>query len=896
MNKNLSIKFSLVRGFLLALLLNLSLGLSAQQLQYLGDNMGSHIATKDLKMNAKNIVNAAGLVIGSASFTNPNVILDINSLSKVMVIPRITNIATLTGTIDNGSLAYDVATNKFYIRENNAWSSFGDFSLASGQVMLGNASNRAIAVALSGDITVSPLGVTTIGDKKVSIAKLATTGTADANKVFATNITSGDPELISRNDLAIPKYTLAQRDAIVSPANNMLIFNTDSRTLQVYDSGLSAWVNTGSAASNNLPVVSTAISSATSTKPDTAVVQGTVTNPGTIPVTARGVCWNIATGPTTSNFVTNDGAGSGTFSSILSGLRPSTKYYVRAYAVNGLATIYGNEITVTTNTAGTPVVSSTAPGTNLTYSSATSGGTITSDRGSAVTARGIVWNDTGSPLVTNSSDLKAVDTGIGIGSFQSEMTGLSAAKKYFVRAYATNGTATSYGPQVEIITAPVVLPTVTTADATKTGATVSVGGTVTDGGGGTVTSRGVYYSTSQPPTSANSTRIIGNGLGAFSASLSALTPGTTYYYTAFATNSTGTTTGLVKSVVPNGPPVLDPAALTYNSLTTNSINLASSLNNDGGQTTTRGFVYSTTAGPTTANSSIAAGTGVGNFSSLISGLTQGTPYYFRAYATNPSGTVYGTEFKITTKATLVFNFNGSAGSPYTSTPIAFTVPDGVTSINIKCYGASGGGTYAGQGGYAEGQLAVAANQTYYLFVGGVGATNTGSTTYTYPASYNGGGQGYGINGAGGGGGGATDVRAGGQALSNRIIVAGGGGGAGDDASYNAGGAGGGDSGADALGVTQDYAGKGGTQTSGGARQSVYVNEGTSGTLGQGGNAGTPNQRNGGGGGGYYGGGSGSAGGGGGGSGMINKNSSYQFSNPILTRGGNVGFGKIIISW
>ena len=41
---------------------------------------------------------------------------------------------------------------------------------------------------------------------------------------------------------------------------------------------------------------------------------------------------------------TNDGTGSGTFSSNLSGLIPNTTYYVRAYATNNTGTAYGNEI------------------------------------------------------------------------------------------------------------------------------------------------------------------------------------------------------------------------------------------------------------------------------------------------------------------------------------------------------------------------------------------------------------------------------------------------------------------------------------------------------------------------------------------------------------------------
>ena len=40
---------------------------------------------------------------------------------------------------------------------------------------------------------------------------------------------------------------------------------------------------------------------------------------------------------------TNDGTGSGTFVSNLSGLTPGTPYYYRAYATNAVGTVYGEQ-------------------------------------------------------------------------------------------------------------------------------------------------------------------------------------------------------------------------------------------------------------------------------------------------------------------------------------------------------------------------------------------------------------------------------------------------------------------------------------------------------------------------------------------------------------------------
>ncbi|MCX6258259.1 MAG: hypothetical protein NTW49_10260, partial [Bacteroidia bacterium] len=79
--------------------------------------------------------------------------------------------------------------------------------------------------------------------------------------------------------------------------------------------------------------------------------------------------------------------------------------------------------------------------TNITFNSATCGGSITSDEGSTVTARGVCWNTSGNPTITDSH----TSDGIATGSFTSSLTGLIASTTYFVRAYATNGNGTGYG-------------------------------------------------------------------------------------------------------------------------------------------------------------------------------------------------------------------------------------------------------------------------------------------------------------------------------------------------------------------------------------------------------------------------------------------------------------------
>ena len=89
------------------------------------------------------------------------------------------------------------------------------------------------------------------------------------------------------------------------------------------------------------PVVTTAsISSVTQT---TAVSGGNITSDGGATVTARGVCWNTSGSPTTSDDLTDDGGGTGSFTSNITELSSNTTYYVRAYATNSAGTSYGGQ-------------------------------------------------------------------------------------------------------------------------------------------------------------------------------------------------------------------------------------------------------------------------------------------------------------------------------------------------------------------------------------------------------------------------------------------------------------------------------------------------------------------------------------------------------------------------
>lgn len=200
-----------------------------------------------------------------------------------------------------------------------------------------------------------------------------------------------------------------------------------------------------------------------------------------------------------------------------------------------------DSVTVSGATTGLAILPPTITTTAPSYVSTTfftSGGKVTADGGGAVTARGVCWDTTGSPTV---SDVHTTD-GTGIGTFASSVTGLAKGTKYYVRAYATNISGTSYGSQESVTTlAAVVPPSVSTSSISNILAvTASAGGTVTDWGGDSVTARGVCWDTSASPTTADNKTVDGSGIGPFSSGLMGLKPGTMYHVRAYAINSAGT--------------------------------------------------------------------------------------------------------------------------------------------------------------------------------------------------------------------------------------------------------------------------------------------------------------------------------------------------------------------
>lgn len=177
---------------------------------------------------------------------------------------------------------------------------------------------------------------------------------------------------------------------------------------------------------------------------------------------------------------------------------------------------------------------------DITQTTAITGGNITSDEGSSVTSRGVCWGVSSKPTIADSK----TSNGKGTGEFYVMVTGLMPDTRYYLRAYASSSEGTGYGNEITFVTLPVELPTLTTSAVTNILSRSAIaGGFISFDGGSDIIARGVCWETSQNPTTLGSKTMDGTGIGGFTSSISDLNPGTLYYLRAYATNDLGTSYG-----------------------------------------------------------------------------------------------------------------------------------------------------------------------------------------------------------------------------------------------------------------------------------------------------------------------------------------------------------------
>jgi hypothetical protein len=372
----------------------------------------------------------------------------------------------------------------------------------------------------------------------------------------------------------------------------------------------------------------------------TAASGGEISSDGGAQVISRGVCWSTSTGPTTAESKTSDGSGTESFTSNLTGLTPNTTYYVRAYAVNIAGPGYGSELSFKTNAAIPPTLT-TASIADITQTTATSGGNVTSDGGVSVTGKGVCWNTIGSPTTADSK----TEDGTGTGSFASSLTGLTPGKAYYARAYATNSAGTAYGNELSFntnTTTPTP-PTAAVAAATSvTNISAILNGAVNANGSSTtvIFEYGLtnLYGSS---TDATPSVVTGSSTTSVSAVMTGLTPGTLSHFrvkavssggTAYSNDLTFTTLQMPDAITGSATSITNTTAILNG--TVNANNLSTTVTFEYGTTIAYGNTANAVPNPINGGSPTSVNTG-------LTGLIPGTTYYFRVKAVSSGGTIYG---------------------------------------------------------------------------------------------------------------------------------------------------------------------------------------------------------------------------------------------------------------
>ena len=265
------------------------------------------------------------------------------------------------------------------------------------------------------------------------------------------------------------------------------------------------------------------------------------------------------------------------------------------------------------------------------------------------TERGFVYSTTQQPTVDNTIAKLTVPVDEKL-QYSAQAVDLAANTTYYVRAYAVSVLGTFYSTNQVSFVVQTSAPTVVTdsiKDLNIENGTAIFNGKVTYVGDPAYTERGFVYGTVPNPTIDDTKKVVsGTGEGAFSANITGLEEGNTYYVRAYAQNVKGVAYG--KDVLVNcvaTMPEVSTNEVTNISIKNGTATFVGDVKSYGDLSCAeRGFVYALTNNPTIDDTKlIVSGAELGVFRKNVSGLEEGKTYYVRAYVTNKKGTVYGNE-------------------------------------------------------------------------------------------------------------------------------------------------------------------------------------------------------------------------------------------------------------
>jgi hypothetical protein len=233
----------------------------------------------------------------------------------------------------------------------------------------------------------------------------------------------------------IPRMTLAQRNAIKSPANSLMIYQTDN-TPGYYYFASGSWTRIANGNSS-----------------------GGASNTFTAPLTLSGTTVSI----TQANASTNgflSAADWNKFNKVENGTNTGDMLYWNGSSWVKLP--IGSDDQTLVICGGMPVwggclaTVSTSSISDMTATTATAGGTLIKTGGTAILDKGIVWSTTANPTISLTTKKSF---GAGSESFSGTISGLDPSTVYYARAYATNSKGTSYGNEISFTTTAIDLTT-----------------------------------------------------------------------------------------------------------------------------------------------------------------------------------------------------------------------------------------------------------------------------------------------------------------------------------------------------------------------------------------------------------------------------------------------------
>ena len=513
---------------------------------------------------------------------------------------------------------------------------------------------------------------TTNGNQQVALDWTNATGetTPNATTIY-TQVqysTAGYPSTYSSGATGIA-WTTGTSGTVTGLTNGTLYyFSLFSKAVNSGVTQYSTTYATAQGTPSSIPTVTTVATTAITTT--TATGNGSY-DTGGLTITRRGICWGTTNPPTTADSVAYEDGGwaiNSSYSEPMTGLTPATRYYVRAYVVAGGTTYYAGAVDTILTLPEAPSGLTPTPGNNqvaFTWSNAAAG--------AGVTMSTQVLHKVGSYPSSYNDGTAVIGIAWTTGTNGTDSTGLSNGTLYDFAAFsrATIGGLTQYSiASVTAQATPSTVCTITTsATSSITAITANGNGNITATNGGQATERGICYSSiNVTPTTADS-KVAETpgpyGTGAFSETLTGLTPSTKYYARPYAINPSGTGYGTVDTflTLPIAPTALTPTAgdtevdFTWTDATGGA-----------GITVTTMVRYNTTGYPTSYTDG-SLGINWTTASGTVTTLTNGTLYYFSAFSKATDGgalTQYSTLYCMAS-----------------ATPLSFTAP---TITTTPCSG------------------------------------------------------------------------------------------------------------------------------------------------------------------------------------------------------------------